>query len=341
MTYLIVILLAVAVATAVVFARAAGRHPWPRLRLRLRDRARRGWMALNRRRAGLGLAAREEPGGVVATYAPGQGGLRAALGERLAMAGGPDGGAGYLPVLAPARTVTMERPLALAVTARSSTDRNSQDVYYVQPNVIAVARGVRPTGIDHRAATLALSAVMSSGLERTTGLPPVPAALRDSVTSANRMVRSISGRDPEHSGMVTTLDIIFFAPDAKRPTIYLAHVGNSSVWLQKTATSVVQLLSKAHVIDNGTLLRAVGLSKDVVPDINHAAVEPGDRLFLTTASPAFSFTAKTLGDIVLAYSGAPVYDCAAALAEYARSSASPEGITVVAAEIGHSAMFQG
>jgi serine/threonine protein phosphatase PrpC len=130
-----------------------------------------------------------------------------------------------------------------------------------------------------------------------------------------------------------------FAPEAGQPAIHLAHVGNSSIWLQRTAACVVELLSKAHAIDKGMLLRAVGLSQDVVPDINRAAVEPGDRVFLTTAGPAFSFTPETLGAIALAHSGESLDDCAAALAEFAKSSGSPEGITVLAAEVARSAMF--
>jgi len=218
----------------------------------------------------------------------------------------------------------------------SAPSRPQQDVYYVQRNVIALARGLRPTGIDQRAAALALSAVMSSRAGRARDALN---ALRDNVTSANRVVRSISSREPEYSDMVTTLDILVLAPDARRPSLYFAHVGNSSIWLQRGAGAAVEMLSQVHAVDNGPLLRAVGLSQDVVADIGQAAVKAGDRVFLTTASPAFSFAPETMDGIALAYAPEPLQDCAAALADAARPSAGPESITVVAAEVALSAMF--
>jgi hypothetical protein len=342
MTYLIVLVLALVagvfvVARLRVLRRSHRRKPIPRRPRTLPDLVRQARAALSPWRAGPGPDAEGVGrGSVVATYVPGQRG-RSSL-DQAAIADGPNGSPGYLPQRGSVRTATKERPLGLAVAAISTTDGPAQDVHYVQANVIALARGIRPTGIDRRAATLALSAVMSSGLERATDVLP---ALRESVTAANRVVRSISSRDPEHSGMVATLDVILFAPEETNAAIYLAHVGNSSIWLHKPAAAAVQLLSAAHALEGGMLLRAVGLSQDVVPDTNHAVVENGDRFFLTTTSPSFSFTPETLGDIVLAYSGESIRDCAYALAEFAKGSGSPESTTVVAAEVARSAMFWG
>ena len=251
---------------------------------------------------------------------------------------GTDTPLGYESGLVPVKTATADQPLGLNVTAVSSADHLPQrDVYYVQRDVVALARSLQPAGIDQRAAALTLSAVISSRLGRTSD---VPEALRDSVESANRVVRSISSRDPEYSNMVTTLDILILASDAKRLFIHFAHIGSSSIWLLRAGDSNVQMLSEAHTVDNGSLLRAVGLSHEVLPQISQLPAQQGDRVFLISAGSGFSFTPEAM-DAVLAYAAEPLHDCAAALADAARSSGVPESITVVAAEVSKEAMFSG
>jgi serine/threonine protein phosphatase PrpC len=168
----------------------------------------------------------------------------------------------------------------------------------------------------------------------------VPEALKDSVESANRVVRSISSRDPEYSNMVTTLDIVVLASDVKRLYMYFAHIGSSSIWLLHAGDSTVQMLSEKHTVDNGSLLRAVGLSQEVLAQMGKVPVQPGDRVFLISAGSGFSFTPEAM-DAVLAYAAEPLHDCAAALADAARSSGVPESITIIAAEVSKEAMFSG
>jgi hypothetical protein len=68
-------------------------------------------------------------------------------------------------------------------------------------------------------------------------------------------------------------------------------------------------------------------------------VNPGDRVFLTTASRYFAFTARIVNAIASAHAGSPLQNCVAALADAVQSSAAPEGVTIVAAEIARAASF--
>ena len=237
-----------------------------------------------------------------------------------------------------AKTLVDDRAPGLAVTALAtdSVGYPPQDVYYVQRNVIALARGLSAVGVGQRFAALTLSAVMTSPLGRT---QDAEEALRMAVTSANRLIRSAARREPGYSDMATTLDVVFVAFDGGRPSLHFAHVGNSSLWLQRAGSTSVELLTESDAIDGGPPLRAVGLSGSIVPDIGHVPTDPGDRVFLTTASRYFAFTPRIMNVVATAHAGSPLQQCVAVLADAVGSSAAPEGITIVAAEVARPASF--
>jgi len=238
-----------------------------------------------------------------------------------------------------AKTLVDHRPLGLSVTALAtdSVGYPPQDVYYVQRNIIALARGLSAVDAGQRFAALALSAVIASPLGRT---QDAEEALRTAVASANRLIRSAAKREPGYSDMATTLDVVFMRFDGGRPCLYFAHVGNSSLWLQRAGSTSVELLTEPHAIDGGPPLRAVGLSGSTVPDIGCLPAEPGDRVFLTSTSRYFAFTPKILNAGVAAHAGSPLQDCVTALIDAVGSAAAPEGVTIVAAEVAPRAAAQ-
>jgi hypothetical protein len=237
------------------------------------------------------------------------------------------------------RTLVDDWPVGLAVTALAtgSIGYPPQDVYYVQRNIIALARGLSSAGVGPRAAALTLSAVMTSPVGRNRDADE---ALRQSVRAANRLVRSVARREPGYSDMATTLDVVFVAFDGGRPSLHFAHVGNASIWLQRTASRSLELLTESHAINNGgPLLRAVGVAADVVPDIGLVTMDAGDRIFLTTASRYFAFSPRVMNTIAIDHTESPLQDCVAALADAVRSSAAPEGVMIVAAEVARPVSF--
>jgi hypothetical protein len=84
---------------------------------------------------------------------------------------------------------------------------------------------------------------------------------------------------------------------------------------------------------------AIGLSGSVAPDLGRRPVSPGDRILLTTASRYFAVTPRLMNAVAAAHADSSLQYWIAALAEAARSSAAPEGVTIVAAEVGRVTSF--
>lgn len=238
----------------------------------------------------------------------------------------------------PAQTLVDDARLGLAVTglATPSVGHPHQDVYYVQRNTIAIARGLTDAEVCQRAAALSLSAVMTSSLGQDLRIEE---ALRAGVTAANALVRSVAAREPRYSGMATTLDVVLATFEGDQPLLHFAHVGSSSIWLQRTASMSVELLTESHTIAGGPLLRAIGMSGSVIAQIGHRRAEAGDRLFITTSSRSFAFTPETVSAVATEHAAGSLHDCAAGLAAATQPSTDLEGITIVAAEIARSAIF--
>ena len=229
-----------------------------------------------------------------------------------------------------AALATRKRALRLSVAADTSdVARVTQDAYVIQDGVIAVARGVTRTGMDHRAAAITLSTVVSAGLNG--GDDPLQ-SLGECASSANKALRGLSRRDPELSGMVTTLDIVVFSASGRQPSFHVAHVGNSTIWWQAAGSAAVTPVTEAHSFAHGPLLRAVGIGPDLIPDLKTIPAGPGDRIFICTSSIDFSVTGEHVNELAGAYADGPLHECVSALAALAPSG-SDENISVVAAEV--------
>jgi hypothetical protein len=238
----------------------------------------------------------------------------------------------------PERTLTDGEPVGLAVTSRAVGPDGypQQDVYYVQRDIIALARGLTAPPAAQRAAALSLSGIMTSPLGRTRDAEK---ALREGVKTANALVRSVARREPQYSDMAATLDVVFVDFRADQPLLHFAHVGNSTIWLWRGAGGPAQQLTEPHAMDGGQVLRAVGLAKDLVPEVGREPVDLGDRVFLATASPYLAVPPKLVETIAAAHADQPLRDCVAALADAIGPAATAEGLTILAAELARPASF--
>jgi serine/threonine protein phosphatase PrpC len=242
--------------------------------------------------------------------------------------------------VAPVRELIADWPPGLAVVALAtgSIGYPSPDAYFVQRNIIAVARGLNGASAGQRAATLTLSAIITAPLGRAAD---VAKALRDGAKSANQLVRSVARREPENSDLATTLDVVHVAFDGEQATLCYAHAGTAAIWLQRADTARLEPLTQAHAVDGGPALRAVGFTADLTPDIGELPAGMGDRVFIVTATPYYALPAEALKSIAVDHADKPLADCVTALAEAARAAAAPEGITIVAAELSRSPSFHG
>ncbi|HEY1823607.1 MAG TPA: hypothetical protein VGG83_27080 [Trebonia sp.] len=237
-----------------------------------------------------------------------------------------------------ARTLIDDEPLGLTITARAvgSAGYPEQDAYYVQRNVVVLARGLTSVGAAQRAASLALSGVMTSALGQTRD---VEKTLREAVKTSNALVRSVARREPQYSEMVTTLDVVFIDFRDDLPTLHFAHVGNSTIWIYRTAGGPVEQLTEPHAFDGGPVLRAVGLTAELAPDIGTKQIGLGDRVFMATANPYFAVPTKLIQTIAAAHADQSLQDCVAALADALEPAAAPDGLTILAAEVARPALL--
>jgi serine/threonine protein phosphatase PrpC len=337
-------LLILIVIVVAVFAAGVG---FQRLRSRQRLSARTpGPLALARKLDAL----REQAARVIAprSLAPGQPpaedlagvpSARAAARGRELPATRLDRQAGQTLTLPATQTRTDDWPPGLTVTALAAGPAGAaqQDVYYVQRDLVALARGLTAIGSGQRAAALALSAIMTS---RPGQAPDAEQALRDGTDAANRLVRSIAQREPRYSDMVATLDVVYVAFDGRKPQLHFAHVGTSTIWLQRAGSPAVVRLTEPHVVPGGPVLRAVGRAPEtLVPDTGSEHIEVGDRIFLTTASHAFSFTEPQLNAAAGYHADRPLHDAIAALADVVQEAGVSDEIMIVGAEVARTGMF--
>ncbi|MEO3868627.1 SpoIIE family protein phosphatase [Nonomuraea sp. B12E4] len=151
------------------------------------------------------------------------------------------------------------------------------DAYVIQERLIAAAHGTGGTELGHTAAALALGAVV--------GARPQHAGTREqdldgSTQAAHRAVRTASLRNPATPELVSTLDLIVL--DAgERPRLRFAHVGNGAIWHCPKGREP-QPLTTTHSFDDGPLLRGVGMSSALNPELGAVSLSPGDRVVIVT-----------------------------------------------------------
>lgn len=238
----------------------------------------------------------------------------------------------------PERTLTDSEPPGLAVTSRAVGPDGypQQDVYYVQRDIVVLARGLTSPPAAQRAAALSLSGIMTSPLGRTRDAEK---ALREGVKTANALLRSVARREPQYSDMAATLDVVFVDFRDDQPLLHFAHVGNSTIWLWRAAGGPAVQLTEPHAVDGGQVLRAVGLAADLVPEVGREPVDLRDRIFLATASPYLAVPSKLVETITATHADQPLGDCVAALADAFGPAAVTEGLTILAAEVARPASF--
>ncbi|NRQ38752.1 SpoIIE family protein phosphatase [Nonomuraea sp. NN258] len=158
------------------------------------------------------------------------------------------------------------------------TRGHPSDTYVVQERLIAAAGGTNGTPHGHSAAALALSAVIAArpqyGKTREQDLDACAQA-------AHRAVRRAALRTPAVSGLVSTLDLIIL-DRGESPCLRFAHVGDGAIW-HCSRGRPPRLLTSPHSLDNGPLLRGIGLASTLTPELGMVPLRPGDRVVLVTA----------------------------------------------------------
>lgn len=156
--------------------------------------------------------------------------------------------------------------------------RRNEDALLVEESagVVAVADGLggHPSGdVASRAAVVSLQ--QTSASTRPAG-EQLGQWVTDALLTAHQAVLDEAGDDPERAGMATTA-VLAVVGDTE---LWIGHVGDSRGYLL-SAGGQLQALTRDHGM-GGYITQALGLERDVVPDVAHVDVSSGDRLLLCT-----------------------------------------------------------
>jgi protein phosphatase len=190
------------------------------------------------------------------------------------------------------------RQMQFSASARSDLGRRrpaNEDAYAVAPELglYLVADGMGGHRAGQVASGLAARAALATLRSLGEGRSGVVERLRACVTAANAEILASSRAKPELAGMGTTVVALL----ADGPRVALAHVGDSRAYrvrgaairrLTEDHTLVGELVRRGEISERAAashpqrhvLLQALGVRRDVDPDMLELVPEPGDRYLL-------------------------------------------------------------
>ena len=201
----------------------------------------------------------------------------------------------------------------------------------------AVADGMGGASAGEFASRMALR--LTANAYYRSPAPAIPQALREAVEAANRQVFEEAEINPLLSGMGTTICALVVMGEYG----YIAHVGDSRVYLLRSAGPIRQIThdhslvaeqmrcgilteaeARNHSLKN-LITRAVGIKNEVNVDMYAAHLEKGDQLLI--CSDGLSNLVQDDEIAALLQSAAP-NEAARALIEAALDGGGPDNITV-------------
>jgi protein phosphatase len=237
------------------------------------------------------------------------------------------------------------RPMQLRAAARSDVGRRrpaNEDTYALAPELglFLVADGMGGHRAGQVASGLAARAAVASLRNQREGRRGLGDRLRACVAAANAEILSSSRAKPELAGMGTTL--VALLADGGR--VALAHVGDSRAYLIRDRairrltddhTVVGELVRRGEISEwaagrhpqRHVLLRALGVSRTVDPDVVELAPEDGDLFLLCSDGLTGHLEDEEIAELVAL---APDLDAACErLVELANGRGGDDNITVV------------
>ncbi|OAA20610.1 serine/threonine protein phosphatase [Frankia sp. EI5c] len=243
----------------------------------------------------------------------------------------PESGAAGIVAAEPVHTTTPA--LRLAAAGRSRRGKRggpNEDAWVVSDGLLAVADGVGGEAAGQIASTLSVTTV--AGFRPQYAADPAD-GLRQAVARANQVVREKPREEPAWRGMACTLDVVILGrQQATGETLFIAHVGDSSVWLQPQKGRPRQVTTP-HAIRNGPLLNAVGLADHIEADILYEPVRAGDRVILASDGITKVMTPEQLLGLMTELGAEPPERAADALVEAALLAGARDDTTIVVADL--------
>ncbi|WP_163551967.1 PP2C family protein-serine/threonine phosphatase [Candidatus Frankia alpina] len=228
---------------------------------------------------------------------------------------------------------TTAAPLRLAAAGRTRRGKRggpNEDAFVVVDGLLAVSDGVGGEAAGQIASTLTVTTV--AGFRPQYAEDPLE-GLRRAVERANRVVRTRAREEPTWLGMACTLDVVILGRQHNTGEyLTVAHVGDSSVWLQP-GRGRPRALTTPHAIRNGPLLNAVGLADEIEADIFSEPVRAGDRVVLASDGITKVMTPEQLDGLLGELGSEPPERAADALVEAALLAGARDDTTIVVADL--------
>jgi serine/threonine protein phosphatase PrpC len=157
--------------------------------------------------------------------------------------------------------------------------------------------------------------------------------LRGALDRANRTVREKPLEEPSWHGMACTLDVVVLGRQHDTgETLFVAHVGDSTVWLQP-GRGRPRRLTTPHAIKNGPLLNAIGLNEEVELDLLEESVQPGDRVILASDGITKVMTPEQLDGLLMELGSMSPEQAADALVDAAMIAGARDDTTIVVGDL--------
>ncbi|MCK9874422.1 protein phosphatase 2C domain-containing protein [Frankia sp. Ag45/Mut15] len=228
---------------------------------------------------------------------------------------------------------TTAAPLRLAAAGRTRRGKRggpNEDAFVVVDGLLAVADGVGGEAAGQIASTLTVTTV--AGFRPQYADDPL-VGLRRAVARANHEVRRRAREEPTWLGMACTLDVVILGrQQSTGEFLTVAHVGDSSVWLQP-GRGRPRALTTPHAIRNGPLLNAVGLADEIEADIFSEPVRAGDRVVLASDGITKVMSPEQLDGLLSELGSEPPERAADALVEAALLAGARDDTTIVVADL--------
>ncbi|GGW43991.1 hypothetical protein GCM10010503_20850 [Streptomyces lucensis JCM 4490] len=213
-----------------------------------------------------------------------------------------------------------------AATTAGRHRRRNEDSHFADTDLLVVADGVGGAPAGDVASKLAVDTVVQAwrrGARRTHH------HLQGGFRDANAAVLGHVKGNPQLRGMATTLDACAVIGDR----IVGAHVGDGYVWAVPPERTSVRQITRPHAAPQGPLLRMIGSSVPVHPDLWAVDARPDTRLVLSSDGLPADLDERELHRLILSTADMAPAETASVLMKAALKAGGTDNITVIVADV--------
>ncbi|MGW8697271.1 Stp1/IreP family PP2C-type Ser/Thr phosphatase [Streptomyces eurythermus] len=219
---------------------------------------------------------------------------------------------------------------------------HNEDSGYAGPRLLAIADGMG----GQAAGEVASSEVISTIVPLDDDVPgsDILTSLGTAVQRANDQLRAMVQEDPQLEGMGTTLTALLWTGQR----LGLVHVGDSRAYLLRDGvltqitqdhTWVQRLVDEGRITEEeatthpqrSLLMRALGSSEHVEPDLSIREVRAGDRYLICSDGLSGVVSHQTMEETLASYQGPQ--ETVQELIQLALRGGGPDNITVIVADV--------